>query len=101
MLMVGGSVIALALLLPRNIYWLTHFAGPLFARPGCGGVYEHLSQSMTESGAFGGWWPVSWSMSHECDVTGGSGHMAGAGGPDSDWRHQQLRCDTLISTRAM
>ena len=31
MLMVGGSVIALALLLPRNIYWLTHFAGPLFA----------------------------------------------------------------------
>ena len=34
MLMVGGSVIALALLLPRNIYWLTHFAGPLFASSG-------------------------------------------------------------------
>ena len=55
MLMVGGSVIALALLLPRNIYWLTHFAGPLFASSwGVVAFMSIWSQSMTESGAFWG-----------------------------------------------
>jgi Na+/proline symporter len=55
MLLAGGSVIALALLLPRNIYWLTHFAGPLFASSW--GVVAFMcvwSQRLTESGAFWG-----------------------------------------------
>ena len=55
MLMVGGSVIALALLLPRNIYWLTHFAGPLFASSwGVVAFMSIWSQSLTEPGAFWG-----------------------------------------------
>ena len=55
MVMVGGSVIALALLLPRNIYWLTHFAGPLFASSwGVVAFMSIWSESMTESGAFWG-----------------------------------------------
>ena len=55
MLVVGGSVIALALLLPRNIYWLTHFAGPLFASSwGVVAFMSIWSQRMTESAAFWG-----------------------------------------------
>jgi sodium/pantothenate symporter len=43
MLFVGLSVIGLALLLPRNIYWLTHFAGPFVCLVvGCGGLPEYL-----------------------------------------------------------
>ncbi|GIR82773.1 MAG: hypothetical protein CM15mP84_05210 [Cellvibrionales bacterium] len=63
MLMVGGSVIALALLLPRNIYWLTHLPGRSLPRPGVSWLYEYLESTHDRSGAFGGWWLVSWSMS--------------------------------------
>ena len=55
MLMVGLSVIALALLLPRNIYWLTHFAGPLFASSwGVVAFMSIWSGRLTEAGAFWG-----------------------------------------------
>ena len=55
MLMVGLSVIALALLLPRNIYWLTHFAGPLFASSwGVVAFMSIWSERLTEAGAFWG-----------------------------------------------
>ncbi|RZO73611.1 MAG: sodium:solute symporter family protein [Halieaceae bacterium] len=55
MLMVGLSVIGLALLLPRNIYWLTHFAGPLFASSwGVVAFMSIWSERLTEAGAFWG-----------------------------------------------
>ena len=55
MLVVGLSVIGLALLLPRNIYWLTHFAGPLFASSwGVVAFMSIWSERLTESGAFWG-----------------------------------------------
>ena len=55
MLMVGLSVIALALSLPRNIYWLTHFAGPLFASSwGVVAFMSIWSGRLTEAGAFWG-----------------------------------------------
>ena len=55
MLMVGLSVIGLALLLPRNIYWLTHFAGPLFASSwGAVALMSIWSDPLTEAGAFWG-----------------------------------------------
>ena len=55
MLCVGMTVIALALILPRNIYWLTHFAGPLFASSwGVVAFMSIWSQRITESGAFWG-----------------------------------------------
>ena len=55
MLMVGLSVIGLALSLPRNIYWLTHFAGPLFASSwGVVAFMSIWSERLTEAGAFWG-----------------------------------------------
>lgn len=55
MLAVGLSVIGLALTLPRNIYWLTHFAGPLFASSwGVVAFMSVWSKRITESGAFWG-----------------------------------------------
>ena len=55
MLCVGVTVIVLALLLPRNIYWLTHFAGPLFASSwGVVAFMSIWSRRITESGAFWG-----------------------------------------------
>ncbi|GIR82774.1 MAG: hypothetical protein CM15mP84_05220 [Cellvibrionales bacterium] len=45
----------------------------------------------------GGWFRGQ--CRYECDVTGGTGDMAGAGGPDSDRRHQQLLVIRWISTR--
>ena len=55
MLAVGLSVIGLALMLPRNIYWLTHFAGPLFASSwGVVAFMSVWSKRITESGAFWG-----------------------------------------------
>ena len=55
MFMVGLSVIGLALLLPRNIYWLTHFAGPLFASSwGVVAFMSIWSGRLTEAGAFWG-----------------------------------------------
>ena len=55
MLAVGFSVIGLALTLPRNIYWLTHFAGPLFASSwGVVAFMSIWSKRITESGAFWG-----------------------------------------------
>ena len=55
MLGVGVTVIVLALLLPRNIYWLTHFAGPLFASSwGVVAFMSIWSRHITESGAFWG-----------------------------------------------
>ena len=55
MLMVGLCVIGLALLLPRNIYWLTHFAGPLFASSwGVVAFMSIWSGRLTEAGAFWG-----------------------------------------------
>jgi sodium/pantothenate symporter len=55
MLAVGLSVIALALLLPRNIFWLTHFAGPLFASSwGAMAFMSIWSHRLTEAGAFWG-----------------------------------------------
>jgi len=45
----------LALMLPRNIYWLTHFAGPLFASSwGVVAFMSVWSKRITESGAFWG-----------------------------------------------
>ena len=47
--------IGLALLLPRNIYWLTHFAGPLFASSwGVVAFMSIWSGRLTEAGAFWG-----------------------------------------------
>ncbi|MDG2038149.1 MAG: sodium:solute symporter family protein [Luminiphilus sp.] len=55
MLFVGLSVIGLALLLPRNIYWLTHFAGPLFASSWGVVAFQSIwSSRITEPGAFWG-----------------------------------------------
>ncbi|MEK9534896.1 MAG: sodium:solute symporter family protein, partial [Halieaceae bacterium] len=55
MLCVGVTVIVLALMLPRNIYWLTHFAGPLFASSwGVVAFMSIWSRRVTESGAFWG-----------------------------------------------
>ena len=55
MLCVGVTVIILALMLPRNIYWLTHFAGPLFASSwGVVAFMSIWSRRITESGAFWG-----------------------------------------------
>jgi sodium/pantothenate symporter len=55
MLCVGVTVIVLALTLPRNIYWLTHFAGPLFASSwGVVAFMSIWSRRITESGAFWG-----------------------------------------------
>jgi sodium/pantothenate symporter len=55
MLCVGVTVIVLALMLPRNIYWLTHFAGPLFASSwGVVAFMSIWSSRITESGAFWG-----------------------------------------------
>ena len=55
MLFVGVTVIVLALTLPRNIYWLTHFAGPLFASSwGVVAFMSIWSRRITESGAFWG-----------------------------------------------
>lgn len=55
MLFVGVTVIILALILPRNIYWLTHFAGPLFASSwGVVAFMSIWSRRITESGAFWG-----------------------------------------------
>ena len=55
MLCVGMTVIVLALMLPRNIYWLTHFAGPLFASSwGVVAFMSIWSRRITESGAFWG-----------------------------------------------
>ena len=55
MLAVGLLVIALALLLPRNIFWLTHFAGPLFASSwGAVAFMSIWSHRLTEAGAFWG-----------------------------------------------
>jgi len=55
MLVVGLTVIVLALLLPRNIFWLTHFAGPLFASSwGAVAFMSIWSDRLTEAGAFWG-----------------------------------------------
>ena len=55
MLFVGLTVITLALLLPRNIFWLTHFAGPLFASSwGAVAFMSIWSHGLTEAGAFWG-----------------------------------------------
>ena len=55
MLCVGVTVIVLALMLPRNIYWLTHFAGPLFASSwGVVAFMSIWSRRITESGALWG-----------------------------------------------
>ena len=55
MLCVGVTVIVFALMLPRNIYWLTHFAGPLFASSwGVVAFMSIWSRRITESGAFWG-----------------------------------------------
>ena len=55
MLCVGVTVIVFALMLPRNIYWLTHFAGPLFASSwGVVAFMSIWSCRITESGAFWG-----------------------------------------------
>ncbi|MBU02409.1 MAG: sodium:solute symporter [Halieaceae bacterium] len=55
MLCVGMTVIVLALMLPRDIYWLTHFAGPLFASSwGVVAFMSIWSRRITESGAFWG-----------------------------------------------
>ena len=55
MLAVGLCVIGLALMLPRNIYWLTHFAGPLFASSwGVVAFMSIWSGRLTEAGAFWG-----------------------------------------------
>jgi len=55
MLCVGMTVIVLALMLPRDIYWLTHFAGPLFASSwGVVAFMSIWSRRITETGAFWG-----------------------------------------------
>ena len=55
MLLVGIVVIVLALVLPRNIFWITYFAGPLFASSwGAVAFMSIWSRRMTEAGAFWG-----------------------------------------------
>lgn len=55
MLLVGIVVIILALALPRNIFWITYFAGPLFASSwGAVAFMSIWSRRMTEAGAFWG-----------------------------------------------
>jgi sodium/pantothenate symporter len=81
MLMVGLAVIGLALLLPRNIYWLTHFAGPLFASSwGVVAFMSIWSGRLTEAGAFWGMVAGLWcERDHECSVSDGLGAVAGCG----------------------
>ncbi len=55
MLLVGIIVIILALALPRDIFWITYFAGPLFASSwGAVAFMSVWSQTITETGAFWG-----------------------------------------------
>jgi len=55
MLLVGLVVITLALTLPSNIFWITYFAGPLFASSwGAVAFMSIWSSKITEAGAFWG-----------------------------------------------
>jgi sodium/pantothenate symporter len=55
MLLVGLIVITLALALPSNIFWITYFAGPLFASSwGAVAFMSIWSSKITEAGAFWG-----------------------------------------------
>ena len=55
MLTIGLVVITLALALPSNIFWITYFAGPLFASSwGAVAFMSIWSSKITEAGAFWG-----------------------------------------------
>ncbi len=55
MLVIGVAVIILALTLPSNIFWITYFAGPLFASSwGAVAFMSIWSSRITEAGAFWG-----------------------------------------------
>ena len=55
MLLIGLIVITLALALPSNIFWITYFAGPLFASSwGAVAFMSIWSSRITEAGAFWG-----------------------------------------------
>jgi len=55
MLVIGLVVITLALALPSNIFWITYFAGPLFASSwGAVAFMSIWSRRITEGGAFWG-----------------------------------------------
>ena len=55
MLVIGLVVITLALALPSNIFWITYFAGPLFASSwGAVAFMSIWSSKITEAGAFWG-----------------------------------------------
>ncbi len=55
MLGTGVVVVSLALGLPRDIFWITYFAGPLFASSwGAVAIMSVWSASITEAGAFWG-----------------------------------------------
>ncbi len=55
MLVIGIVVITLALALPSNIFWITYFAGPLFASSwGAVAFMSIWSRRITEGGAFWG-----------------------------------------------
>ena len=55
MLAIGLIVITLALALPSNIFWITYFAGPLFASSwGAVAFMSIWSSKITEAGAFWG-----------------------------------------------
>ncbi len=55
MLLIGLIVITLALVLPSNIFWITYFAGPLFASSwGAVAFMSIWSSRITEAGAFWG-----------------------------------------------
>ena len=52
---VGVAVVLLCLILPSNIFWITYFAGPVFASSwGAVAFMSIWSKSITESGAFWG-----------------------------------------------
>lgn len=55
MVAIGLIVIVLALVVPRNIFWITYFAGPVFASSwGVVAFMSIWSQRITEAGAFWG-----------------------------------------------
>ena len=55
MLGIGLVVIVLSLVVPRNIFWITYFAGPVFASSwGAVAFMSIWSKSITEAGAFWG-----------------------------------------------
>jgi sodium/pantothenate symporter len=52
---IGVAVVLLCLILPSNIFWITYFAGPVFASSwGAVAFMSIWSKSITESGAFWG-----------------------------------------------